>query len=390
MKLGGEVLYMKHTDRTLDYIIDEMIDTVKNSKDEIFEIAEDSRKEYQTLEQELAVLKEDVTVVIDEGDALEKKVKLARKKLAEVSKNFKEYSEDKIREVYDQAHQLQTDLVVTRDKEKVLRERRDEIELRLKSIEQMVERAEGLVGKVSIVLNYLNEDFQEVSDLISDAYEKQEFGLKIIEAQEEERRRLSREMHDGPAQMLANIMLRSEIVDRTFKKGDVDSAVQEMRNVRVMIRESLHEVRRIIYDLRPMALDDLGLIPTIKKYISTLEDQHPNIRFKYQSSDERLHSHYEVALFRLIQESIQNAIKHAEAELILVELDISCDRVVATITDNGKGFEQSEKKDKSFGIIGMHERVDILGGDLDLTSKKGAGTRVNITIPLELDDNTAN
>ncbi|WP_208587596.1 sensor histidine kinase [Gracilibacillus suaedae] len=381
---------MKHTDRTLDYIIDEMIDTVKNSKDEIFEIAEDSRKEYQTLEQELAVLKEDVTVVIDEGDALEKKVKLARKKLAEVSKNFKEYSEDKIREVYDQAHQLQTDLVVTRDKEKVLRERRDEIELRLKSIEQMVERAEGLVGKVSIVLNYLNEDFQEVSDLISDAYEKQEFGLKIIEAQEEERRRLSREMHDGPAQMLANIMLRSEIVDRTFKKGDVDSAVQEMRNVRVMIRESLHEVRRIIYDLRPMALDDLGLIPTIKKYISTLEDQHPNIRFKYQSSDERLHSHYEVALFRLIQESIQNAIKHAEAELILVELDISCDRVVATITDNGKGFEQSEKKDKSFGIIGMHERVDILGGDLDLTSKKGAGTRVNITIPLELDDNTAN
>ncbi|WP_163578987.1 sensor histidine kinase [Gracilibacillus saliphilus] len=381
---------MKHTDRTLDYIIDEMIDTVKNSKDEIFEIAEDSRKEYQTLEQELAVLKEDVALVIDEGDALEKKVKLARKKLAEVSKNFKKYSEEKIREVYDQAHQLQTDLVVTRDKEKMLRDRRDEIELRLKSIEQMVERAEGLVGKVSIVLNYLNEDFQEVSDLISDAYEKQEFGLKIIEAQEEERRRLSREMHDGPAQMLANIMLRSEIVDRTFKKGDVDGAVREMRDVRVMIRDSLYEVRRIIYDLRPMALDDLGLIPTIKKYIRTLEDQHPNIRFQYQSSDERLHSHYEVALFRLIQESIQNAIKHAEAKLILVELDISCDRVVATITDNGKGFEQSEKKDKSFGIIGMHERVDILGGDLDITSKQGAGTRVNITIPLEHDNNTAN
>ncbi|QGH34041.1 histidine kinase [Gracilibacillus salitolerans] len=383
-------MYMKHTDRTLDYIIDEMIDTVKNSKDEVFEIAEESRKEYETLEHELAILKEDVATVIEEGDLLEKKVKLARKKLAEVSKNFKEYSEDKIRKVYDQAHQLQTDLVVTRDKEKVLRERRDEIELRLKSIEQMVERAEGLVGKISIVLNYLNEDFKEVSDLISDAHQKQEFGLKIIEAQEEERRRLSREMHDGPAQMLANIMLRSEIVDRTFKKGDVDSAVKEMRNVRVMIRDSLYEVRRIIYDLRPMALDDLGLIPTIKKYIRTLEDQHPNIRFKYQSSNERLHSHYEVALFRLIQESIQNAMKHAEAELIVVELDISNERVVATITDNGKGFEQSEKKDKSFGIIGMHERVEILGGELKINSKKGTGTRVSIMIPVEQDTTTAN
>ncbi|SFM23963.1 two-component system, NarL family, sensor histidine kinase DegS [Gracilibacillus orientalis] len=382
---------MKSTDHTLDYIIDEMIDTVKNSKDEVFEIAEESRKEYETLEQELAVLKEDVATVIAEGDILEKKSNLSRKKLSEVSKNFKKHSEDKVKEVYDQAHQLQTKLVVTRDKEKALRLRRDEIELRLKTIEQMVERAEGLVGKISIVLNYLNEDFKEVSELISDAHEKQEFGLKIIEAQEEERSRLSREMHDGPAQMLANIMLRSEIVDRTYKKGDVDSAVQEMRNVRVMIRDSLYEVRRIIYDLRPMALDDLGLIPTIKKYISTLEDQHPNIRFKYQSTNERLHSHYEVALFRLIQESIQNAIKHAEAGLILVELDISCEKVVATITDNGKGIEQSEKKDKSFGIIGMHERVEILGGDLKInSSEEGTGTRVSITIPVEQENTTAN
>ncbi|MGN8647391.1 sensor histidine kinase [Gracilibacillus sp. HCP3S3_G5_1] len=381
---------MKNTDRTLDYIIDEMIDTVKHSKDEVFEIAEESRKEYETLSNELAVLKEEVTMIIAEGDLLEKKARTARRKLSEVSKNFRKYSEEDIRQVYDQAHQLQTDLLVTRDKEKVLRERRDEIELRLIAIEQMVERAEGLVGKISIVLNYLSEDFKEVSDLIHDAHLKQEFGLKIIEAQEEERRRLSREMHDGPAQMLANIMLRSEIVDRTFKKGNVESAVMEMRNVRAMIRESLYEVRRIIYDLRPMALDDLGLIPTIKKYISTLEDQHPNIRFKYHSSNERLHSHYEVALFRLIQEAIQNAIKHAEAEQIIVQLEITKKEAIATITDNGKGFEQSEKKEKSFGIIGMHERVEILGGDIKINSKIGTGTKISIVIPIEKNNSTAN
>ncbi|WP_058306677.1 sensor histidine kinase [Gracilibacillus massiliensis] len=381
---------MGNNDRTLNYIIEEMIDTVKNSKDEVFEIAEDSRKEHENLNKELSILKEDVALVIDEGDQLDKKTKLARKKLSTLSKNFHQYSEQEIRKAYDHAHQLQTELVVKRDKEKVLRERRNEIELRLKAIEQMVARAEGLVGKISIVLNYLSEDFKQVSDLIDDAKEKQQFGLKIIEAQEEERRRLSREMHDGPAQMLANIMLRSEIIDRTYKKGDIDNAVQEMRGVRKLVRDSLHEVRRIIYDLRPMALDDLGLVPTIKKYISTLEDQHSNIHFTYKSSDERLDSQYEVALFRLIQESIQNAIKHAEASEIKVNLDITCDRIIVGITDNGKGFEQSQKKEKSFGIIGMQERIEMLGGDIRINSKVGEGTQVFFKIPLNQENLHAN
>ena len=381
--IDGEGFMMKNSEHTLDYIVEEMIDTVKHSKDEVFQIAEDSRKEHENLSKELAVLKEKVAILIDEGDKLEINSKKARKRLAVVSKDFKNHSEANIKETYDRAHQLHTDLIVKRDKEKSLRNQRDDIELRLKSVEQMVERAEGLVGKISVVLNYLSEDFKQVSDLILDAHQKQQFGLKIIEAQEEERRRLSREMHDGPAQMLANIMLRSEIVDRTYKKGDIANAVDEMRNVRMMIRDSLYEVRRIIYDLRPMALDDLGLIPTIKKYISTLDDQHRNILFTYKSSGKRLDSQYEVALFRLIQESIQNAIKHAEAPKITVFLKLSPEEVTATITDNGKGFDQKEKSESSFGIIGMYERVDHLGGELQIDSEVGEGTKITITIPIK-------
>ena len=93
--------------------------------------------------------------------------------------------------------------------------------------------------------------------------------LKIIEAKEDERKRISREIHDGPAQMLANILLRSEIVEKTFKTGQTDNILKEIKSVRQLIRSSLYEVRRIIYDLRPMALDDLGLIPTLRKYIDT-------------------------------------------------------------------------------------------------------------------------
>ncbi|SER41017.1 two-component system, NarL family, sensor histidine kinase DegS [Gracilibacillus ureilyticus] len=373
---------METWDHDLDYIIQEMIETVKNSKDEVFHISEESRKEYERIKTELEDLKEKVAVVIEEGDQLEINSKAARRKLSVVSRNFSVYSEDKIREAYDNAHKIQSEFIVKRDKEKALRERRDDLELRLKSIEKMVERAEGLMGKISIVLNYLSEDFKHISDLLQNAQEKQAFGLQIIEAQEEERRKLSREMHDGPAQMLANILLRSEIVDRTYRKGDTESAMKEMRNVRTLIRSSLQEVRRIIYDLRPMALDDLGLVPTIKKYIATLEEQHPNIHFQYRAKEERLASQYEVALFRLIQESIQNAIKHAKAERIDVKLEIVKDYVTAVIKDNGIGFDRSQKKDKSFGLIGMNERIDMLGGELDIVTKVGEGTKIYIKIPL--------
>ncbi|MFC4403521.1 sensor histidine kinase [Gracilibacillus xinjiangensis] len=374
---------MDNWDRDLDYIIQEMIDTVKNSKDEVFNISEESRKEHERINKELEELKQKVSLTIEEGDQLEKKAKAARKKLSVVSKNFSVYSEETIREAYDNAHKVQSDFVVKRDQEKALRERRDELELRLKSLEKMVERAEGLMGKVSIVLNYLSEDFRHISDLLQDAQEKQAFGLRIIEAQEEERRKLSREMHDGPAQMLANILLRSEIVERTYRKGDTDCAMKEMKSVRSLIRSSLQEVRRIIYDLRPMALDDLGLIPTIKKYIDTLEEQHSNIHFQYRSMDDRLPSQYEVALFRLIQESIQNAIKHAKAERIDVKLEITDKKVLALVNDDGVGFDRENKKDNSFGIIGMHERIDMLGGDLRIKSDIGKGTKVFIIIPIK-------
>ncbi|ENH98383.1 two-component sensor histidine kinase [Gracilibacillus halophilus YIM-C55.5] len=342
---------MVQKDRDLDYIIDEMIDTVKNSKDEIFHIGEESRQEYDQLREELEELKEEVTQVIDEGDYLEQQSRYSRKRLAEVSRNFQTYSEEEIRQIYDKAHQIQSELTMKREKEARLRERRDDIERRLKSIEQMIERAEGLVGKISIVLNYLNEDFRQVSDLLQDAQEKQAFGLKIIEAQEEERRRLSREIHDGPAQMLANILLRSEVVDRAYKKGNMESAVDEMKSVRPLIRNSLQEVRRIIYDLRPMALDDLGLIPTIKKYITTIQDYHDiHIEFFHKGFDDRLTSQYEVALFRLIQESIQNSIKHAEAAQIDVKIEINDKYVIAVVKDDGKGFDVSEKK-TSFSVF---------------------------------------
>ncbi|WP_062514290.1 sensor histidine kinase [Halobacillus sp. KGW1] len=374
----------KNGDIALDYIINEMVETVTNSKDEIFQIGEESRSEFETLNKELAETKDQVLTLIEEGDILDRKVRFSRIRLSEVSKEFQKYSEDEIRKVYEQTHALQMDLSMKREKEKQLRERRDDIERRLRNLEETIGRAEALSGKISVVLNYLTEDFKHVSDVLETAKEKQQFGLQIIEAQEEERRRLSREIHDGPAQMLANVMLRSDLVDRTYRERGIEEAMAEVKSVRSMVRSALYEVRRIIYDLRPMALDDLGLIPTLKKYLTTVEDYNEGMVFSFTSfgSEERLESKYEVALFRLIQEAVQNAVKHAEAKEVKVKIEIQPYAATIIVKDDGKGFDPSAKKEKSFGLVGMRERVDMLEGDLHIDSSPGEGTIVTIHLPI--------
>ena len=370
-------------EKALDSIITEMVDVVTNSKDEIFQIGEQSRTEFEQLNSELTDTKKQVIEMIDEGDKLERQVRFSRMRLSEVSKHFDKYSEAEIREVYEQTHQLQMQLSVRREKEKQLREKRDDLEQRIKRLSQTVDKADNLGGKISVVLNYLNDDFKQVSEALEDAREKQAFGLQIIEAQEEERRRLSREIHDGPAQMLANVMLRSELVDRTFRERGVDEALKEIKDVRKMVRSALYEVRRIIYDLRPMALDDLGLVPTLKKYLATIEEYNKlQIEFTSYGEEKRLDTKYEVALFRLVQEAVQNAVKHAEANTIQVKFELKRDNVNIVVKDDGKGFDTSEKKEKSFGLVGMKERIEMLDGEISIDSKPGNGTVIMIQVPL--------
>ncbi|QVY61224.1 sensor histidine kinase [Cytobacillus gottheilii] len=376
----------KFDTKALDLILQKMIDTVGTSKDEIFRIGEQCRKDYETLTDELKEVKLNVAKIISTGDDLEVKTRFARKRLSEVSMHFKDYTEVEVREAYEKAHQLQMDLSMNRQTEKQLRDKRDDIERRLVTVHDTIERAEHLISQITVVMNYLTSDLKQMGEVLEDARLKQEFGLKIIEAQEEERKRLSREIHDGPAQMMANVMMRSDLIERVYKERGGEEAILEIKSLKKMVRSALYEVRRIIYDLRPMALDDLGLVPTLKKYLQTIEEYHQNVQINFQNIGEelRLPPQYEVALFRLIQESVQNALKHAQCSDISVKLEIRSDRVAAVIRDNGKGFNIKEKKGDSFGIMGMRERVELVEGQLSIDSKQGKGTVVIIQIPLSL------
>ena len=371
--------------KQLDIIIDKMVNAVETSKADIFEIGESSRQEFESLEAELQAIKLEIAQLIHAQDKLETKVRFARSRLSEVSRQFKTYSEQQIRQAYDQAHELQLELNTLAQKEQQLRSRRDDIERRLINLHETIERADHLVGQISVILNYVQSDLQQVNELVADAAERREFGFKIMEAQEEERRRLSREIHDGPAQMLANVMMRSDLIERSYRERGPEQALKEIRDLKTMVRSALYEVRRIIYDLRPMALDDLGLIPTLKKYIATIEEYHggkPKITFAFLGEERRYESNLEVAIFRLIQESVQNAIKHAKANTIQVKCEMKKEFITVLVKDDGVGFDTNVKKDQSFGLIGMKERMELIEGELSIQSKIGNGTLVIIRVPV--------
>jgi two-component system sensor histidine kinase DegS len=379
------MLKKKFDIKTLDFILEKMIETVGTSKDEIFRIGEQCRKDYESLADELQDVKRMVIEVIDDGDKLETQSRFARKRLSEVSMHFKDYTEAEVRDAYEKAHKLQMELTMKRQMEKQLRDRRDDIERRLHGLTETIDRAEHLVSQISVVMNYLMSDLKQVGEVLEDAKQKQEFGLRIIEAQEEERKRVSREIHDGPAQMMANVMMRSDLIERVFREHGEQAGMGEIKNLKKMVRNALYEVRRIIYDLRPMALDDLGLVPTLKKYLQTIEEYHSDtkISFVNMGNEKRLPAKFEVALFRLVQESVQNAIKHAEAHEIKVKLELTRNSISVVVKDDGKGFDMNMDKPESFGILGMKERVELLQGQLSIDSKVGRGTIVIIQVPLE-------
>lgn len=383
-KINPSSLDVKH----LDKIIKKMIANVNDTKTQIFEIGEQSRKEYDTLIGELKQVKQELSEVIDRSDQLEIEARKSRGRLAEISRAFDRYGEQDIRDAYLRANTIQNDLSLIRQRETQMKARRTELERRIVQLRATMDKAERLIGQVTVVLNYLTSDLKQVGEAVASAREQRALGLKIIEALEEERKRLSREIHDGPAQTLAQVLVGMEIVDRVAKKEGEKAAREELRKYRGMVQNALAEVRRIIYDLRPMSLDDLGLIPTLQKYFHRLSQDFPDLSINFQSvgEEKRLQSKIESALFRMLQEAVQNVCLHAKAKYVTIRLEYRKERVLILVRDDGVGFNQDEPKENRYGLIGMKERAELLNGDLVIRSGPNQGTSILINIPFQKED----
>lgn len=370
----------------IDRAIDATLKAIEEGREQIFTIAEEARQEYEKLKEELGKVQKRVEESVAKVDQLEAAYFQARYRLMEVSRDFGLHSEERIKTVYQEAHRLQTELIVEREREGQWRVRRDELQRRLKSLEQLIQRAENLVSQLSLAYRYLSGDLQNISTVLQSAEEKRFLGIQVIQAQEKERMRVAREIHDGPAQMMANVALRAEICERLLDR-DLNRVRVELRELKEMVRTSLKEVRQIIFDLRPMSLDDLGLFPTLRNYIGHLQDRgKTEIHFKIFGKVRRFPSSFEVAVFRIVQEALNNALRHAEASEVMVKVELLSEGIRIHIRDNGKGFDveqvMAKREDGHFGLLGIQERIQLLGGDMKIHSTPRKGTQLIFSLPI--------
>lgn len=272
---------------------------------------------------------------------------------------------EEIRMAYDSALDAQQRLFVTRGQMDKLQGDQSHLQQYRASLQKVV--------------NWLEKPNEAVATGVKSATASIE---SIIQAQESERQRLSRQMHDGPAQALSNFILQTEIAMRLL---DVDAAQarQELNNLKASAMSTFQKVRNFIFELRPMMLDDLGLAPTLKRYADTFKEQTGiDISLTVSGQERRFESYIEVMIFRALQELLGNAARHSQSSMLKVLVDMGGAAVKVNVDDNGKGFDpEILKQGNSLGLNLIRDRVEMLGGTFELDSVIGKGTRITFTIP---------
>ena len=377
------------------------IDTIEDNKTQIFDIYENTRTEVEEARRRLLELKQSVAETIERVDGLTAEEQQAKRRLAEVSEKFAEYTEDEIRKTYEAVSIIQINLAIEREKEQSMRAERDKLEIRLRYLGNVVARAEQMALSIGSVLSYLSTQVSGVIWKI-EAVQKDKFvGARIIKATEEERYRISREIHDGPAQDLANGLLTTTIVERLMDQNDTAEAKKTLEELRGEIRKCLTSVRQIIFDMRPMALDDLGLPQAVEQLI-TLFGERGKLHgtFSLEGDYYALPKHVEIAVFRIVQEALNNVAQHARTDKVRVRMHYTSQALTVLIADEGIGFmsdrvdepeddesdgaldmeSQRRRRGRHFGMIGMEERAKLIGAEIQVLSEPGKGTKVHLRV----------
>ena len=204
---------------------------------------------------------------------------------------------------------------------------------------------------------------------------------RVVEAQEVERARLARELHDETGQALTSILLGLKALEERVETDDRGAAIAELRE---LVVSTLQDVRRLAVELRPAALDDFGLVPALERLRDMVSEQSDlSVDVHSDLADQRLPTETETALYRIVQEALTNVLKHAGATRVTVRLSQRDRSVGLIVQDDGAGFDPQAVRDGGLGLTGMRERVALLGGRLAVESSEGAGTMLKAEVPLQ-------
>ncbi|HZK25523.1 MAG TPA: histidine kinase [Oscillospiraceae bacterium] len=371
----------------LEQVSTKLLAAVVEGRKQIITLVKQARAEKCVMMAELVELKADILKVITQADRLEQDYKLARKHVLAVNGNFTKFTDQEIQIAYEEAQHLQNQLIKMHEGEVSNQQQQKELEANLLELNEKLNKAEKLEGQTDLALQLLGGEIQNTNAKLDELQLRQQLSVRIIKAQEEERLRVAREIHDGPAQSMANVVLRAEICEKLMVL-EPEKVKEELHDLKAMVKESLQEVRKIIFNLRPMVLDDLGIVPTLRRFISELQ-KHAKLTIDLVvlgGEESRLPKTLEVAIFRIVQEALNNINKHAQAQRCIIKLEILPNRLNISVIDDGRGFDTqlfTTTNTESFGLIGMRERVELLRGEMEITSAPGSGTEIQIIIPIK-------
>jgi len=299
-------------------------------------------------------------------------------KLRQMEANIDSVPRQDIKEIYSAAQEAQMRLFMMRGQVEQLQGKQQYLERYANSLRQVLDVTDRPGPAAGNIMAGETEGFGGEGSII----------VRIVNAQESERQRLARQMHDGPAQSLTNLILQAEICERLFDTDPV-RARTELAGLKDAVTSTFKKVREFIFDLRPMMLDDLGLNPTLKRYVQDFESK-SNLacNLTITGKEQRLPPHAEVTVFRVIQSLLNNVREHAHATHVEINLDLSPGHLKATVEDDGSGFDVTEamaaaRQRKTMGLVTIMEQVEMLGGEVLFDSSLGRGTKVQLNLPIQ-------
>ncbi len=339
----------------------------------LLDLIEESREAYEQTQKELKEIKVLIEQSSAEVDKLVQRNSQITTKVHQMEANIDTYPRQDIKEIYSAAKEAQTRLFMMRGQLEQLQNKQQNLEKYAEHLTKFLQVSEQTTYTGSSA---------EGSDHVGEGTI-----VRIIEAQENERMHLARQMHDGPAQALTNLILQAEICERLFETDPIRARF-ELENLKNAVNTTFQKTRDFIFDLRPMMLDDLGLIPTLKRYVQGFEEKSGlSTNLTIMGKERRLPAYTEVTIFRVVQGLLKNISQHANATHVQVSVNLEGEVIGVSVEDDGKGFDvddalASARQRKTLGIATMQEQVEMLGGQINFESGIGRGTKVKLQIPV--------
>ncbi|MDU5110939.1 MAG: histidine kinase [Clostridium sp.] len=378
---------LKYSSDNIKEIIGDVIEEINDGKSKIFNISDKMRDDLEVSKQELKIIKSKLSEVIDEVDDLEKVDKAMRIKLVEESKRTTNADQAHFKLVYEEALETRVKFITKQNEEKELILKRDALERTLRDYIKSIEEAESAVNQINIALGYLQGNFLEVLK-DEDENSKMINEIKILEAQEVERKRIAREIHDGPAQYLANAMMRIDFCKVVVQK-DLDKGLKELDDLKMNVKMALKEVRGIIYDLRPLSLEERGFNDAINELINRItQENNIEIHSFIEEYPREIDKAIQISAYRIVQEILNNMKKHSNAKMVDLKVNYIDNYICIFVKDDGVGFDvrktlaRTKEKGNCYGLLGIYERVKSLGGRVDIKSFDGDGVTFKIKLPI--------